>query len=41
MLTDFIRVHMLKAGKMFEGTTEQVCMQIGQQIDSDLQTSGH
>lgn len=35
-MEDKIRVHMLKAGLMFEGTTEQVCEKIAQQIDKEL-----
>ena len=35
-MTDLLRVHMLKAGKTFEGTTAEVCEQLGKQIESEL-----
>ncbi len=33
---DKLRVCMLKAAKVFEGTTSEVCEQISKQIDLDL-----
>ena len=33
---DHLRVHLLRANKSIEGTTMDVCEQIGRQIDSDL-----
>jgi hypothetical protein len=33
---DKLRVYMLRAGKIFEGSTSQICEQISKQIDSDL-----
>ena len=33
---DKLRVHLMKASKTFEGTTTEVCAQIGKQINSDL-----
>jgi hypothetical protein len=33
---DKLRVYMLKAGKIFEGSTSEVCERISKQIDSDL-----
>ncbi len=33
---DILRVYMLKAGKIFEGSTSEVCERISKQIDSDL-----
>jgi hypothetical protein len=33
---DHLRVHLLRASKSIEGTTMDVCEQIGRQIDSDL-----
>lgn len=36
---DHLRVHLLRANKSIEGTTMDVCEQIGKQIDSDLAKS--
>jgi hypothetical protein len=33
---DKLRVYMMKASKTFEGTTAEICFQIGEQINSDL-----
>jgi RecJ-like exonuclease len=33
---DKLRVYLMKAGKTFEGSTAEICAQIGQQIDFDL-----
>jgi flavodoxin len=33
---DKLRVYMMKASKTFEGTTSEICDQIGEQINSDL-----
>ena len=33
---DKLRVYLLRAAKSFEGSTVEVCEQIGKQIDSDL-----
>jgi hypothetical protein len=33
---DKLRVYLMKAGKTFEGTTAEICAQIGKQINSDL-----
>jgi hypothetical protein len=33
---DKLRVYLMKAGKTFEGTTAEICTQIGKQINSDL-----
>jgi hypothetical protein len=35
-MSDNILVHMLKAGKTFEGTTREVCDAIGKEIDEDI-----
>ena len=35
-MSDNIVVHMLKAGKTFEGTTREVCDAIGREIDEDI-----
>ena len=35
---DKLCVHMLRAGKAFEGSTSEVCEQISKQIDSELET---
>lgn len=36
-MKDRIKVHMLKAGVTFEGTTEEVCQKIVAQIEAELQ----
>jgi flavodoxin len=33
---DKLRVYLIKASKTFEGTTAEICAQIGNQINSDL-----
>jgi hypothetical protein len=33
---DKLRVYLMKAGKTFEGSTVEICTQIGQQINLDL-----
>jgi hypothetical protein len=33
---DKLRVYLMRAGKTFEGTTAEICAQIGKQINSDL-----
>jgi hypothetical protein len=33
---DKLRVHLMKASKTYEGTTTEICDQIGQQINLDL-----
>ena len=33
---DKIRVYLMKASKTIEGTTAEVCAQIGKEIDSDI-----
>jgi hypothetical protein len=33
---DKLRVYMMKASRTFEGTTAEICSQIGEQINSDL-----
>jgi hypothetical protein len=33
---DKLRVYLMKAGKTFEGSTAEICTQIGQQINLDL-----
>jgi flavodoxin len=33
---DKLRVYLMKASKTFEGTTAEICEQIGEQINSDL-----
>jgi hypothetical protein len=33
---DKLRVYMMKASKTFEGTTAEICSQIGEQINFDL-----
>jgi hypothetical protein len=33
---DKLRVYLMKAGKTFEGTTAEICVQICKQINSDL-----
>jgi hypothetical protein len=33
---DKLRVYLMKASKTYEGTTAEICDQIGQQIDFDL-----
>ena len=33
---DKLRVYLIKAGTTFEGTTAEICAQIGKQINSDL-----
>jgi hypothetical protein len=33
---DKLRVYLMKASKTIEGTTAEVCAQIGKQINSDL-----
>ena len=33
---DKLRVYLMKAGKTFEGSTAEICTQIGHQINFDL-----
>ena len=33
---DIVRVYLMKSNKTFEGTTSDICTQIGKQINSDL-----
>jgi hypothetical protein len=33
---DILRVYMMKASKTFEGTTAEICFQIGEQINFEL-----
>ena len=33
---DILRVYLMKASKTFEGTTAEICSQIGNQINFDL-----
>jgi hypothetical protein len=35
-MMDIVRVYLMKANKTFEGTTADICTQIGKQINSDL-----
>ena len=35
-MMDIVRVYLMKANKTFEGTTSDICNQIGKQINSDL-----
>lgn len=35
-MSDNMLVHMLKACKMFEGTTREVCDALGREIDEDI-----
>jgi hypothetical protein len=33
---EIVRVYLMKANKTFEGTADDICTQIGKQINSDL-----
>jgi hypothetical protein len=35
-MMDIVRVYLMKANKIFEGTTADICTQIGKQINSEL-----
>jgi hypothetical protein len=36
LIMEIVRVYLMKANKTFEGTADDICTQIGKQINSDL-----